>query len=320
MYLCLNGIIVNTMKTEIFSLASGVDGLPLSVAMTRPEGTPKGIIQIVHGLIEHKERYFQLMEWLSEHGYACIISDLRGHGASIRTEDDLGYFGENGWLAFVEDTKVTGDKAREEFGDIPFTLIGHSMGSLVVRSYLKRYDSTIDRLIVSGSPSDNPAKGAGKVLAKAIGIARGTHYRSKLLPSISFAGYNDAFKDDNYDRAWVCSDPEILKAYHSDPLCSFDFTADGYTNLFELMTDCYGTSGWHVSKPDLPIRFISGALDPCRGSDKAWRESIAFLQARGYKNVSGKLYPGMRHEVLNETDKLTVWNDILEMLLKTNNQ
>lgn len=302
------------MGTECFNLKSDFDGLSLSVAMTRPDDAPKGIVQFVHGMVEHKERYFRLMEWLSGHGYICIISDLRGHGASVRSKEDLGWFGKNGWLAFVEDTKTTGDFARKEFGALPFTLVGHSMGSMIVRSYLKRYDSTIDRLIVSGSPSDNPAKGAGKVLATILKSVTGSRHRSKLLQKISFAGYNKPFSDDRYDRAWVCSDPETLKSYHSDPLCNFIFTTDGFINLFELMADCYGKDGWSVSKPGLPIRFISGALDPCRITDEAWIASIDFLTERGYCDVCGKLYPGMRHETLNETDRLTVWNDLLDHL------
>lgn len=302
------------MKIELSTLPSAFDGMPLSVAVAIPETDPKGIIQFVHGMIEHKERYFPLMEWMSDHGYACIVSDLRGHGDLARSDGTLGYFGRNGWLALVEDIRTVGDKMRADFPGLTFTLLGHSMGSLVVRSYLKRYDSTIDRLIVSGSPSDNPAKGAGKVMAKAIQAVRGPRYRSKLLQKISFAGYNDEFKADGYDRAWVCSDPEVLKAYHSDPLCSFTFSVDGFVNLFDLMSDCYSPEGWRVSKPSLPIRFISGSLDPCRISDKAWVDSIDFLSALGYSDVSGKLYPGMRHETLNETDRLTVWNDILKEL------
>lgn len=302
------------MKKDFITLASSFDGLPLSVAMIAPEDDPKGIVQFVHGMIEHKERYYPLMEWLSGHGYVCIVSDLRGHGASVRNEEDLGYFGKDGWKALVEDIKTVGDLARKEFSGIPFTLIGHSMGSLIVRSYLKRYDSSIDRLIVCGSPSDNPAKGAGKTIAKALQALAGSHHRSGLLQKISFAGYNKDFKADGYDRAWVCSDPEILKAYHSDPLCSFTFTVDGFINLFDLMSDCYSDKGWNVTKPDMPIRFISGALDPCRISDKAWDASVEFIRGRGYRDVGGRLYPGMRHEILNETDRAAVWEDLLNTL------
>lgn len=302
------------MKPEIFTLSSSVDGLLLSTSVTRPEGTPKGIVQLVHGMIEHKERYFGFMEWLSEHGYACVMCDNRGHGASVRSEKDLGHLKKGDSLAMVEDVKTVGDWARKEFGDLPFTLLGHSMGSLIVRCYLKRYDNTIDRLIVSGSPSDNPAKGAGKVLAHLIGTFMGYRRRSKLLKKISFAGYNTAFEKEGYDRAWVCSDPEILKDYHSDPLCNFNFTVGAFLGLFGLLTDCYSGKGWKLSKPDMPIRFKSGALDPCRKSDEAWQSSVDFISGLGYTDVKGVLYPGMRHEILLEKDKMTVWNDILSEL------
>lgn len=303
------------METRTFTLSSGYDGLQLSVCVTRPEGSPRGTVQIVHGMIEHKERYYPLMEWLSEQGFACIVSDLRGHGASVRKSEDLGYFGKGGWLALVEDVKTVRDFAAGEFGRIPYILLGHSMGSLIVRSYIKRYDSSIDCLIVSGSPSDNPAKGAGKALAKALQFLLGPRHRSGLLQKISFAGYNSAFKSDGYDRAWVCSDPQILECYHKDPLCSFTFTADGFINLFELMSDCYSGEGWHLTNPDLPIRFISGSLDPCRISDKAWMASMDFLSGLGFRDVDGRLYPSMRHETLNETDRMTVWSDVLSIIL-----
>lgn len=301
------------MKKELFSLNSKADGLSLSTAITAPDNieNAKGAIQIVHGMIEHKERYYPLMEWLSGHDYICIINDLRGHGLSVSGPDGLGYMGEGGWQALVDDIKTVGDWAREEFSGLPFTLLGHSMGSLAVRSYLKRYDSTLDLLVVCGSPSDNPAKSAGKMLARAIGGVKGWHHRSSLLQKISFNGYNDAFTGDGFDRAWVCSDKEILKAYHEDPLCSFTFTANGFYNLFGMMQDCYGKDGWNVTKPELSIRFISGGLDPCRISDKDYDKAVESVRSHGYTNVRSRLYPDMRHEILNETGKQAVWNDLL---------
>ncbi len=143
---------------------------------------------------------------------------------------------------------------------------------------------------------------------------KGDHYRPGLLQKMSFGSYNKPFASEGWPAAWVCSDPDILKAYHADPLCQYIFTADGFENLLLLMKDCYGAKGWKVSKPGLPVHFISGAEDPCRISDKALGKALDALKAVGYKDVTLKIYPGMRHEIHNETGRREVWDDILAYL------
>lgn len=304
------------MVKNFFKVVSAADGKELAAVLITPEdgAEVKGIVQFVHGMVEHKERYYPLMEWLSERGYVCVIHDLRGHGATASGPEELGYMGKGGWKDMVDDVLETGNAVRAKFGSLPYTLVGHSMGSLIVRCYLKRYGDTIDRLVVSGCVSSNPAVGGGLLLADIIGRVRGWRHRSHLLQTICFSSYNRNFEQDGYKKAWVCSDREILEEYHNDPLCSFIFTADGFKNLFSLMKDCYDTEGWTVSRPDMPIRFISGAEDPCRISDKDFFKSVGFLRERGYRNVEGKLYPRMRHEVFMEKDKETVWNELLAEL------
>lgn len=299
-----------------FKLASAADNLDIAVAVCAPDaGCPvKGIFQLVHGMCEHKERYYPFMEWLAGHGYLCIIHDHRGHGASVKKAADLGFMYDGGWRAMVEDVRLVGDWARENYGGVPFFLLGHSMGSMVVRSYVKRYGDSIDRLFVCGCPSDNPAKGIGKALAKVIGKLRGDHHRPYIIQKMSFGAYNKAFRHEGWPAAWVCSDPDTLKAYHADPLCQYVFTANGFENLLGLMQDCYGNKGWKVSNPDLPIHFISGENDPCMISPKAIGKAADHLRKQGYRNVDLKLYPGMRHEILNETDRMGVWQDILHKL------
>lgn len=298
-----------------FTIQSPCDGLPLACLCCEPEGIePKGTVQLVHGMCEHKERYIPFMEWLAGNGYFVVINDHRGHGASVKSPEDLGYFYENGWQSMLKDTKAVTDWAKAKWPGKPFTLLGHSMGSMVVRSYAKRYDDAIDVLILSGCPSDNPGKGAGKVIAKMFGIFRGWHYRPVLLQIMSFGAYNKPFRDEGFKNAWVCSDKQVLKEYHNDPLCHYIFTANGFYNLMGLMQDCYGKKGWKMSRPDLPVHFISGAQDSCRISDKALEKARALMEKVGYKSVDLKLYPDMRHEILNESDKQVVWNDVLRML------
>ena len=299
------------MKTD--TLASPVDALALSLLYTEPETAPRGIVQISHGMCEHKERYIPLMEFLSTKGFAVVCNDHRGHGASVRSRDDLGFMGKDGYLALVRDLKAVTLWAKAKWAGVPLTLFGHSMGSLAVRSYARRYDDLIDSLSVCGCPSDNPAKGAGILLAGLIGRIKGWHYRPQILQSMSFGSYNKPFRKEGWKAGWVCSDPDILKAYHEDPLCQYIFTADGFLNLLLLMKDCYSPSG-KTQHPDLPVHFISGALDPCRIDDKALGKAVQAMKDRGYRDVSLKLYPGMRHEIHNETRHEIVWNDILSYL------
>jgi len=304
---------------ETLVVKSPIDSLELSCLLTLPPAgiIPKAIVQLSHGMCEHKERYIPFMEFLSGNGYVCIINDHRGHGASVASSTDLGYLGKGGWNALIEDTKAVADHVKSLFPGLKHHLFGHSMGSMVVRGFTKRYDDSIDSLFVCGSPSDNPAKGVGKALAALIGCVCGWHYRSGLLQKMSFGAFNKPFRNEKYHSAWVCSDPQVLDEYHSDPLCQYIFTANGFFNLMALMQYCYSSQGWTMNNPSMPVHFISGAMDPCRGTDKALRKANDLMIKVGYANSDLKMYSGMRHEILNETDKQTVWNDVLNLLETT---
>lgn len=296
-------------------LKASADDLSLAVLVSEPEGSPKGVFQIVHGMCEHKERYVPFMEYLSAHGYVCVIHDHRGHGESVKTPDDLGFMYKGGWRAMVEDVREVSDWAKSQYPSLKHILLGHSMGSMVVRSFTKRYDGMIDTLFVCGCPSDNPAKSAGKFLADCFALFAGGHSRPKILQKLSFGSFNAPFAQEGYPVAWVCSDKQTLEEYHSDPLCMFQFTANGFSNLTALMKDCYSRKGWKVINPELPVHFISGAEDPCLVSEKAIGKAVDLMKQVGYKNTDLKLYEGMRHEILNETGKRQVWDDILARLV-----
>jgi len=299
------------MKT--FQIPSPCDSTQIECLLAEPKGEPKGIVQLVHGMCEHKERYIPFMEFLSDNGYVVIINDHRGHGQAVKSEE-LGYFGLEGWSRMIDDAEAVGRWARSRFPGLKFTLFGHSMGSLVVRGMMKRNDTKVDTLFVCGCPSDNPARTAGMVLVWLIGMFKGSHHRSKFLQKLMFGAFNKPFSAEGYPSAWVCSDENVLEAYHKDPLCQFIFTADGFMNLLKLMDYCYAPQNWNVTRPDTPVHFISGAEDPCRVSDKALQAAVNTMKSVGYTRTDLKLYPGMRHEILNETDKQTVWNDVLHSL------
>ncbi len=295
------------------NIISTYDGLKLAVALCEPQGEARGIFQIVHGMAEHKERYYPFMEFLAQNGYVAVIADIRGHGESVKNVKDLGYMYKGRWKAMVEDVKSVRNFAAVMYPGMPITLFGHSMGSMVVRSFAKRYDSLIDRLIVCGSPSDNPAKGAGAVLATLIAAVCGGHHRSALLNAMSFGAYNKPFASEG-EFAWLSRNRANVEAYIADPLCGYCFTANGFRGLMGVMKDCYSDKDWTVAKPEMPVLFISGGDDPCRTDDLAFDSAVDFFRQRGYTNVSSKLYQGLRHEILLETEAPMIFEDILSFI------
>ena len=294
-------------------LSSHFDDLQLSLAYCEPKSKAKAIFQIVHGMAEHKERYYPFMEFLSEHGYICLIHDHRGHGESVKSAADLGYMYKGGAQALVEDVKLVQDWAREKFPGLEVYLFGHSMGSMVLRAFTKKYDSCISRLIVCGCPSDNPAKGIGLALASAIGFFRGGHHRSNFLNLLAFSSYNKEFKEEKNPLSWISANKQNTLDYYKDPLCGFVFSVNGFQNLFRIMKECYSHKNWHMENPVLKILFVSGGDDPCRISDKDFYKAVNFLKSRGYCDVQSHLYPGLRHEILLE-GKQEVWDDILAFI------
>ena len=294
---------------KYFTLEASTDNLPLAVATIAPKGYCRGVVQLTHGMTEHKERYEPFMEYLASKGYRCVIHDHRGHGLSVKTTDDLGYMYNGGWKALVEDVKVVNNWIRQQFPGMKCILMGHSMGSLAVRSFAKRYDSHIDGLIVCGSPSFNAASLTGMALAKVMGWVKGEKHRSKLLNFLSFGSFCKQFPHEGFFNAWLCSNHDVLRDYNSDPLCKYVFTCNGFYNLFAMMRDCYNTNGWALKNRHMPVHFISGANDACRISDNDFLKSVNAMKKVGYETTS-HLFPNMRHEILNETHKLLVWEHV----------
>ena len=302
------------MYQQKYKLISKVDGLELSVLVIRPEEgeNVRGVMQLVHGMAEYKERYLPLMEYLAQRGVACVIHDHRGHGESMREEGDKGYLYGAGADGLMEDTVLVNRFAAEQFPEVPLVLFGHSMGSLVARCYLRGNDWDLKGLIVSGPPTENPAAKGGLALARMQKKLKGDRSPGKLLEGIAFGSYWKKFPESRC--AWVCGNRETVRAYEEDPMCGFTFTADGFVGLMELMCRTYEKSGWQCARPALPILFLGGEEDPCIDGREKFEKAMAHLRGVGYRDVRGKMYPGMRHEICNETDKVVVFEEIAAFL------
>ena len=304
------------MRSENLKLRSGYDGLDVSVLVTIPETEQVAILQIAHGMRGCKERFLPFMAFMAEHGVVCVANDHRGHGESVKTLSDRGYMYSGGYIALVEDMKMVTDWAHDRFPKLPVYLLGHSMGSLAARTYMKTHDDSVSGLFVCGSPSQPPMAPVMLALVRLLSVFGNGRLKLPMIQEMTSRMYNRRFSKEGRN-AWTCSDPSVRRDFADNPSCAFDFTANATYALMSMMRETYSRSGWMVTNPDVPVYFVSGADDPCMRSEAAFHAAAQHMADLGYRNVSSALYAGMRHEVLNEIEKEKVWEDILSHISDT---
>ena len=297
---------------DIFTLKSDFDGINLAVAMKNVE-KPRAVLQIVHGMAEHKARYFPFMEYLAGRGIVCVINDHRGHGGSVSDKKELGYFGENGAEGLVEDLHQVTLEAKKRYPGAKFFMLGHSMGALAVRTYIQKYGGEIEGLIVSGNPGYVPIAPWGVKMAKRAQEKRGRLARCRLLTVGTLGPFILSAPSLRSMNNWISTDREIVREYDKDPMCGFEFYANGYEALLTLMVKANDPDGEAPNK-EMPVKFFSGAKDACMGGEKALRDAAGRLTRAGYGDVQVKIYPGMRHEILNEVGRERVYADMADVL------
>lgn len=277
----------------------------------------KAIIQIAHGMAEHKERYDEFATFMAENGYAVFVHDHLGHGESVDSTDNLGFFGEeDGWKNLVNDCYTITKYAREIFPGKPVVLFGHSMGSFVARAYTQMYDMTLDAAIYCGTSGNNPAAGMGIKLADAIARSKGAKHKSELINSVAFGTYNKKIKPHRTAFDWLSRDNAEIDKYVADDYCGFMFTACGFRDLFSVLKYVSGKSWYKSVRKNLPILFVSGDADPVGEYGRGVKQVVADLKKTGHDNVELKLYKDSRHEILNDFDRSIVMNDVVEWLDK----
>lgn len=287
-----------------------ISNIESHVAVNVPEN-PVATVQIIHGMNEHKERYYDFMKFLGKKGFITITADNIGHGKSVYPPNDLGYIYNRSPDTFLTIIANRLSKINDiNNPSMPHFMIGHSMGSLIVRCCMQ-CDNPIDGVILLGTPCYSRLAPFADLLTAELKKKLSPDYRSEIIRDWSEKFLNRNFED--IPHSWICSNPEVVMAFNNDPLCNFTYTLSGYQALIGLMQRAYSLET--TNKPDLPIRFISGKDDPCMLSEEKFFDAIKSLENAGYRNITHKLYVGMRHEVLNETDKIQVWNDIADHLI-----
>ncbi|MBP8593033.1 MAG: alpha/beta fold hydrolase [Ruminococcus sp.] len=298
--------------TREFEFTSDFDGLVVSAVIAAPSGNVNGVVQIVHGMNEYKERYFPFMDYLAEEGFITVIHDNRGHGKSICSPDDLGFMYRAGGKGFVSDIAQLNGIIKKRFPELPLFLIGHSMGSLGARCFLKDHDDQIGGLVVLGCPCYSRFSGFARSIESALSKGLGSRFRSEKIDEAAEKMLGKGFE--NVPHSWICSDPEVVEKFNADPMCNFKYTLNGYEGLLWLMKETYSKKGWQVKNPRLPIRFVSGKDDPCMLSEKKFFKAMDTLEKVGYESISHRFFDGMRHEVLNEKNSMNVYKDIAKTL------
>ena len=291
------------MKKESLYIESSSDGLKLFTTYFVPKDKPKGIIQFSHGMCEYQDYYYELMEFFTKKGYVTIINDHRGHGKSIKDEKDLGYFYDETSNFVVNDLLDVTKFIKSKFKDLPVYMFGHSMGSLIVRSYIKKYDKEIEKLIICGSPGDIPVPKLQMIVLKLIKCFKGDRYRSKFINSVALT--------DEPAQKWLSINKEYVKEYKKDPKCKFIFTLNGFMNLTNLVYDIYHDKNWALKNKNLNILFIAGSDDIIIEGTKNFHKGINILKNLGYKHIDYKLYDGYKHVIFKDNFEL-VSKDMLD--------
>ena len=296
-----------------FASSNGVNSVTYYVYQNE-DIPPKGIMQIVHGMCEYFLRYDPFCRYLAENGYLVCGHDHIGHGNSVRRPEDLGYFADhNGWQYLIEDTHRMVHLIRAQFPNLPLYILGHSMGSFVVRCFLDLYSADVDGAILSGT-GGNPLAGAGILAASMVKSLHGGRYRSELIKKMTGLDGSKRYEDHYSDLDWLTHDHKVIDEYAADPKSNFTFTVSGYIDLFSLVRTA-DNSHWGASiRKDLPIYLFSGDQDPVGGYGKGVKRVYRHLNRLGIQDVSMRLYQDGRHEMLNELNRDEVYRYVLAWL------
>lgn len=297
-----------------FRFPSADGATPLYGRIWVPDhGAPKAVLQLVHGIAEHIGRYDRFARFMSDHGYLVCAEDHLGHGNTPENAEDLGYTADkDGWVKMTDNVRALHERITPQYPGIPYFILGHSMGSFLTRSYLIRYPGTVDAcaLLGTGQQPESVLK-AGLAACRLEQIRLGKRGRSKLLQSLCFGAYNSQFKPNRTESDWVCSVDEVVDAYIADPFCQVMPTV---TLMRDMLTGIrFNQQAENLAKMDktTPVFFLSGDQDPVGSNGKGVRAAYQSFLDAGCSHVRLKLYPGGRHEMLNEHN----WQDVYDELL-----
>jgi alpha-beta hydrolase superfamily lysophospholipase len=288
------------------------DGARLMGRRWLPEGLPGAVVQIAHGLAEHSARYGRLASALTAAGYAVYAGDLRGHGPSSDPAD-LGHFADaDGWTKSVRDLWTLNEQIAAEQPGVPIVFLGHSTGSWIGQQFVSEHSDALAGAVYSGSNgAPPPIAAAGRLVARAERLRQGKRGKSKLLDKMIFGDLNRKFEPARTPFDWLSRDPKEVDAYVADPLCGFAVTNQLVIDLLDALPGLLAPERLARIRKDLPIYVFSGERDPVGSNIQGL---IGALKGAGFTRLTTRLYPGARHETLNETNRDEVTRDLIAWL------
>ena len=303
-----------TFKDFYFNSSTGKN--KIHARMCVPDAEPRAIVQIIHGIAEYIGRYDEFMSFLADNGIIAVGTDHLGHGKSIESDEQTGFFAyDNGWDYVVRDEEVLRLAMHENYPELPIIVFGHSMGSFMARTLLIRYPDAFNAAIISGTGNQGAALvNGGLIMGNLVTGLNGAHHYSKFLNNLAFGSYNKIYDNPKTEYDWLSRDEANVQKYIDDPLCGFIPSCSLFRDMMTGVKFITNKKNLTAMNKNMPVYFMSGDMDPVgecgKGVQKAYNN---FLEA-GMKDVSIKLYPGGRHEMLNEINKDEVYTDILAWL------
>ena len=305
------------MKTNEFKLKTS-NNFEIHVYEWLPEIEVKAVLQISHGMAEQASRYANFAEFLTNKGYAVYANDHRGHGKTAGSIEKLGFFAEkDGYNLVMEDMHYLTNEIKNRNTEKPVFLMGHSMGSFLSRYYITKYANDINGVILSGTAGDPGLLGTiGGFINNMVILFNGKKKQSPLMTKLSFGEFNKAFKPNRTEYDWLSTDNTQVDKYINDPYCGTVFTNGFFQDLLKLVAIVNSKTNIEKIDKNLPVYFFSGDKDPVGDNGKGVTEIYNLFIDAGIKEVSIKLYENKRHEMLNETDKEEVYQDIFNFMEK----
>lgn len=310
------------MTPQHLYIDSADAGQVTHVVIYRPEGEPRAVLQMVHGMIEHIGRYDAFGQWLAARGIAVVGHDHPGHGLSafdaekgtLRPGAQFGHYADaQGTAVVLENMWRVTQLAQREWTGVPLFIMGHSMGSFFTRRFITLHSDALAGAIIMGTGWHTAIETVpGLWLSRLIATCCGRRGTSAVLTKLTNGGYDSAFPTEGHN-AWLSVNPENVKAHNEDPLCQFEFTAGAFADFFRCMNDLAHRRDFDRIRHDLPILVTSGGDDPV-GGKKAVKKVADELERTGLKDVTRKVYEGLRHEIIGELCREEVFADILKWI------
>ncbi len=282
----------------------------------RPEKQAKAVLQICHGMVEYIDRYNDFAQYLAERGVCVVGHDHLGHGKSVQSEEHLGFFHEShGNKYVITDIHKLRRMTEQDYAGVPYFMMGHSMGSFLLRQYLTmRAEGLAGAIIMGTGYMPYGLLAAGQMVCRSIAAVKGWKYRSEFVNQLGMGGYNKQFEPSESTKDWITSDEEMRRKYEADPLCSFLFTVNGYYQMFEGMKTLTKKRAMDKIPGSLSVFFVSGAEDPVGSNGEGVARVFHRYEKAGIQDVEMKLYSKGRHEILNESNREQVYEDLYQWI------